>query len=239
MEKNGTKTVLVVGLGRFGSALCERLVALGQRVIGVDRARANVEELSELLDVAAQLDATEEEALAKVGAREADVAVVAIGEHIEASILATTLLRGMGVPLVMARAQNALHARVLAKVGAHRVVFPERDMGFSLADLFVHPWLTQFAQVPGSDFLVGHVSPLDEMCGKTLQELSFRRRYNAIVLMVSRRGSQILPAASTVLEPEDEIFIASRSADLQAWFAEAFLKSQMGEGVGQGERADA
>lgn len=222
MRKDTTKTVLVVGLGRFGSALCERLAALGQRVIGVDRVRANVEEMAEVVELAAQLDATEEEALVKVGAKEADVAVVAIGEHLESSILATTILRGMGIPLVMARAQSALHARVLARVGAHRVIFPERDMGVRMAELFVHPWLTQFAPVPGSEFLVGSVPVLSEMCGKTLQEMSFRSRYNAIVLMVSRRGGQILPTASTVLEPGDDIFIASRSEDLQEWFAEAF-----------------
>ena len=229
MKKNAAKTVLVVGLGRFGSALCERLAALGQRIIGVDHIRANVEALAEIVDLAAQLDATEEEALVKVGAKEADVAVVAIGEHIEASILATTILRGMGISLVMARAQNALHARVLAQVGAHRVIFPERDMGVRIAELVVHPWLNKFASVPGSDFLVGRAPVLEEMWGKTLQELSFRSRYNALVLMVSRRGSQILPTASTVLEPEDEIFIASRSEDLQTLFSEAFSNIPDGE----------
>ena len=102
--KEESKSYLVIGLGRFGTALCNRLVDLGQRVVGVDKVRAHVEELADRLDLAAQLDATDEEALVKVGAKDADVAVVAVGEGVEASVLATAILRDLGIPLVVARA---------------------------------------------------------------------------------------------------------------------------------------
>lgn len=212
---NKSRTCIVVGLGRFGQAVCERLTELGESVIGVDRVRARVEEMSEVVDLAAQLDATDEDALVKAGAREAEIAVVAIGESIEASILATTILIGLGVPVVTARAQNALHARVLARIGASRVFFPERDLGQRVADQISHPVLTQFTELPGSDFLVGEIAPLDEMVGKSLMELEFRSRYNAVILLVKRGESSFLPRADTVLEKADSLVVAARRQNLK------------------------
>lgn len=209
------RTCIVVGLGRFGKAVCERLTELGESVIGVDRVRARVEEMSEVIDLAAQLDATDEDALVKAGAREADIAVVAIGESIEASILATTILIGLGVPVVTARAQNALHARVLARIGASRVFFPERDLGQRVADQISHPVLAQFTELPGSDFMVGEISPLKEMVGKNLMELEFRSRYNAVILLVKRGESSFLPKADTVLERSDSLVVAARRQNLR------------------------
>jgi trk system potassium uptake protein TrkA len=171
--------------------------------------------MSEVIDVAAQLDATDEEALVKAGAREADIAVVAIGESIEASILATTILIGLGVPVVTARAQNALHARVLARIGASRVFFPERDLGQRVADQISHPVLAQFTELPGSDFLVGEIAPLDEMVGKSLMELEFRSRYNAVILLVKRGENSFLPRADTVLEKSDSLVVAARRQNLK------------------------
>lgn len=217
-RKTGSKrkrTCIVVGLGRFGKAVCERLTELGESVIGVDRVRARVEEMSEVIDLAAQLDATDEDALVKAGAREADIAVVAIGESIEASILATTILIGLGVPVVTARAQNALHARVLARIGASRVFFPERDLGQRVADQISHPVLAQFTELPGSDFMVGEISPLKEMVGKNLMELEFRSRYNAVILLVKRGESSFLPKADTVLERSDSLVVAARRQNLR------------------------
>lgn len=217
---NKEKTILVVGLGRFGQALCRTLAEQDTRVIAVDRSRQPVEEMSDVADIAAQADATESEALLKVGAREADIAVVAIGGNVEASILATTILKDLGVPYVIARAENAVHARVLARVGANRVVFPEKDMGERLALLMVHPWVSRFAQLPGSDFYVGEIRPIPEMEGKTLSELDFRRRYNAVVLNVNRSGRRFIPSAETVVEEGDLILVAGRREDLEKWIME-------------------
>lgn len=218
--KNGQKVILVVGLGRFGKALCKTLVEKKNQVIAVDRLRQPVEEVAELVDLSVQADATDVEALTKVGTKEADIAVVAIGESIEASVLATTILKDLGVPHVISRAQNALHARVLARVGADRVVFPERDMGERLALLMVHPWLSHFAQLPGSRFYVGEIKPLPEMEGKTLVELDFRTRYNAVVLNVNRSGEMFIPRGDTLIESNDRILVAGLREDLEKWVVE-------------------
>jgi len=163
---NKQKIVLVAGLGRFGQSLCKTLAEQGRQVIALDRSRQSVEEMADIVDLAVQADVTDLEALVKVGAKEADIGIVAIGGNIEASILATTILKDLEIPYVIARAQNTVHARVLARVGANRVVFPERDMGERLALLLVHPWMSHFAQVPGSRFYVGEIRPLPEMVEK-------------------------------------------------------------------------
>lgn len=218
--KKAEKVILVVGLGRFGQALCRALVEQDNQVVGVDRARQPVEEMAEVVDLAVQADATDMDALAKVGAKEADIAVVAIGGNIEASILATTILRDLGVLHVIARAENAVHARVLARVGANRVVFPEKDMGERLALLLVHPWMSHFAQLPGSLVHVGEIRPLPEMEGKTLAELDFRTRYNAVVLNVNRDGQRFIPRADTLIEQGDRILVAGLREDLEKWVVE-------------------
>lgn len=218
--KKEEKVVLVVGLGRFGQALCRALVEQGNQVIAVDRSRQAVEEMAEIIDLSVQADATDMDALAKVGAKDVDIAVVAIGGHIESSILATTILKDLGVPNLISRAENAVHARVLARVGANRVVFPEKDMGERLALLLVHPWMSHFAQLPGSLVHVGEIRPLPEMEGKTLAELDFRTRYNAVVLNVNREGQRFIPRADTVIEQGDRILVAGLREDLEKWVVE-------------------
>jgi len=218
--KSEEKVILVVGLGRFGQALCRTLVEQKRQVIAVDRSRQPVEEMAEVVDLAVQADATDMDALVKVGAKEADIAVVSIGGNIEASILATTILKDLGVPHVIARAENAVHARVLARVGANRVVFPEKDMGERLALLLIHPWMSHFAQLPGSLVHVGEIRPLPEMEGKTLAELDFRTRYNAVVLNVNRDGQRFIPRADTVIEQGDRILVAGLREDLEKWVVE-------------------
>ncbi|MDT8284299.1 MAG: TrkA family potassium uptake protein [Thermovirgaceae bacterium] len=218
--KKEEKVILVVGLGRFGQALCKTLAEQGNQVVGVDRSRQNVEVIADIIDVSVQADATDSEALIKVGAKEADIAIVAIGGNIEASILATTILKDLGVPHVISRAQNDIHARVLARVGANRVVFPERDMGERLALLLVHPWLSHFAQLPGSRFYVGEIRPLPEMQGKTLAELDFRSHYNAVVLNINRSGERFIPTADAIIQAGDMMLVAGLREDLEKWVVE-------------------
>ncbi len=218
--KKEEKVVLVVGLGRFGQSLCKTLSEFHTQVIAVDTDIECVEETAGLVELCVQADATDADALAKCGAKEADIAVVAIGESVEASILATTILKDLGVPYVIARAENDIHARVLARVGANRVIFPERDMGERLAQLLVHPWMSHFAQVPGSLFYVGEIHPIPEMLGKTLAELDFRVRFNAVVLSINRGGKRFIPRAETTIEAGDMILVAGHREDLTKWVEE-------------------
>ena len=208
------QTILVVGLGRFGVSVCEKLAELGQHVIAADIDKERVEEVADIVEYCAQLDATDEDLLVKVGAREADVAVVAIGNSIEASILATAILKGLNIPKVIARAQTAIHGRVLSRVGAHKVIFPERDAGKNLAEMLVHPWLSAFSAIPGGGVLVGEIDATSGMVGKSLMELEFRKTYNGIVLLFDRKGSRFLPKPDTVIQEGDKLLVAGSDEDI-------------------------
>ena len=120
---------IVIGLGRFGGGLAETLVGMGHEVLGVDADPKNVQEFAGTLTHVVEADSTDERAMAQIGAGEFETAIVAIGTEIEASILTTAVLADLGVRRIVAKAVTQAHGRILERVGAHRVVFPERDMG--------------------------------------------------------------------------------------------------------------
>lgn len=223
MDVKGEKkkrSFLVIGLGRLGTALCEKLAGRGQYVIGIDSLPQPVNELADRIAVAAQLDVTDEGALRKAGAAEADVAVVTIGEAVEKSILCTSILVEMGIPLVIARAANCLHAKVLERVGAHSVIFPERDMGFSIGEKLVYPWYSAFTHIGGGDFLLGRIRPLPDMLGKDMAQLKFSQKYKVIVILMEYGGAQHTPDAARPFEKDDKIWVLGHTADIGRLAAE-------------------
>jgi voltage-gated potassium channel Kch len=131
------KQVAVIGLGRFGSSVARTLAESGCEVLAVDVDEARVKAIADYVTDAVRANALDEEALRSLGLRNFEVVVVAIGHEVEASILTTVLLKEMGVPKIVAKAQDDLHGRVLQKVGADIVVFPERDMGVRLAHTLI------------------------------------------------------------------------------------------------------
>ncbi|MBP1153667.1 Trk K+ transport system NAD-binding subunit [Paenibacillus sp. PvR052] len=131
------KQYVIVGLGRFGFSVGKQLIEHGHEVIGIDIDEELVDEMSGVLTYSAIADCTDEDALRSLGIGDFDCAIVAIGVNIQASILATILLKDLGVKQVIAKALDELHGRVLEKVGADRVIYPERDMGIQLANQLV------------------------------------------------------------------------------------------------------
>ena len=206
MNGKEQKTYLIVGLGRFGTALCEKLASLGQNVIGVDSSAAPVAEIADKISVAAQMDVTDE----------ADVAIVTIGEAVEPSVLSTSLLVELGVPLVIARACSKIHARVLERVGAHRVIFPEWDMGARIGEALVYPWYSSFTRIDGGNFVIGKISPLPEMIGHTMAELKFSQKYKVIVILMEYGGKQYSPNPMRPIEEGDKLWIQGTIDDIQA-----------------------
>ncbi|OUO95244.1 TrkA family potassium uptake protein [Cloacibacillus sp. An23] len=207
MNEKEEKSYLIVGLGRFGTALCEKLASLGQNVIGVDDAAAPVAEIADKISVAAQMDVTDEASLIKIGAKEVDVAVVTIGEAVEPSVLCTSLLVELGVPTVIARASNRLHARVLERVGAHKVISPEYDMGARIGEALVYPWYSSFTRIGGSDFVIGKIPPLPEMIGRSMAELKFSQKYKVIVILMEYDGKQHIPDPMRPIEEGDMLWV--------------------------------
>ena len=143
------KQYLVFGLGRFGSSMARALCAQGQEVLAVDSDQELVNQIAPHVTQALQLDATDEEALRSLGVKNFDAAVVAIGQNTRDSILVSVLLKEMGIPYLIAKANDDLHAKVLRKIGVDKVVFPERDMGVRLARSIVTPSVLDLMELSG------------------------------------------------------------------------------------------
>jgi trk system potassium uptake protein len=198
---------MVIGLGRFGRALAEALVGLGQDVLGVDVSERLVQESADHLTHVVQADATDREALRQIGAEDFRFAVVAIGSDIEASILATHTLIDIGVPRVWAKAITASHGAILERVGAHRVVFPERDMGVRLAHSMVGRTI-DYVEID-EDFVLLETTVPRDMVGKSLRDAEVRSRHRVTVVSVKQEGDRFTYATpDTVLGPRDLLVIA-------------------------------
>lgn len=198
---------MVIGLGRFGRALAEALVGLGQDVLGVDVSERLVQESADRLTHVVQADATDKEALRQIGAEDFRSAVVAIGSDVEASILATHTLIDIGVPRVWAKAITASHGAILERVGAHRVVFPERDMGVRLAHSMVGRTI-DYVEIDENFVLLETTVPKG-MVGKSLRDAEVRSRHRVTVVSVKQEGERFTYATpDTMLGPRDLLVIA-------------------------------
>lgn len=195
------KQFAVIGLGKFGFAIAKTLAEKGCEVLVIDSDEEKVREASEFATQAIQLDATVEDALKKAGIEDMDVAIVSVGENLEASILITLLLKEIGVKEVIAKALNPHHAKVLQKIGVDRVIFPEREMGIRLAESLVTPdVLEQIRLSPDYEILEITVPP--SFTGKTLKELAIRTRYKVNVIAIKKKVPYINDAGESDFKEE-------------------------------------
>ena len=203
--------VLVVGLGRFGSALAVSLSDMGYRVLAIDVDQSLVQRHAHTLTHVVEADATNEDVLRQLGAAEISIAAVCIGSDVESSVLATAALVEMGVPNVWAKAITAAHGKILSLVGAHHVVFPEADMGRRVAHLLAGRLLEYVALDP--DFVLAEMHVPQSFVGVNLGDSALRRQHHITVVCVKPRGGQFTYAtAETVLNSDDLIVIAGHRA---------------------------
>src|SRR5687768_16630693 len=181
-----SEQILVVGLGRFGSALARELGALGHEVLAVDAAEATVNEIAPDVTHAVQLDASDEKALRSVGAGEFTTAVVAMSSAVEASIFATMALKRLGVPRVIAKASGALHGAILERVGADRVVYPEREAGQDVAHTIRIRNVVDYIDL-GRSFGLAHIAVRGPFIGRTLREIDLKGRRGVTPIALRRR----------------------------------------------------
>jgi trk system potassium uptake protein len=212
--------ILVVGLGRFGSALAEELIGQGFEVLGVDDDARRVQELSELLTHVVEADTSDPAVLRQLGAGEFHTAVVGIGTDIEASILTTSALADLGVPNIWAKAVTEAHGRILERIGAHHVVFPEHDMGHRVAHLVTGRVIDWFQL--DEHFAMVETSVPEDLLGRTLAEVGLRAKYGVTVVAVKPSGEGFTYAtADTVLSEGDILVVAGppKQADAFAHLA--------------------
>jgi len=201
------KTIAVLGLGRFGTAVAKTLQDLGHDVLGIDANQDRVDLLSDQLTHTVVCDCTDEESLRSLGLRNFDIAVVAIGHDVEASILAVVLLKEIGVPMVVAKAASELHGRTLTKVGADRVVYPEREMGYRLVNTLLSGSLMDYIEL-SPEYTIMELAATGPLAGKTLKELNLRAKYGVTVIAIKRgAGINAAPLAADEVKEGDVLVL--------------------------------
>lgn len=210
-----SNSYLVFGLGRFGSSLARSLCEQGQQVMAIDTNEELVQDIAPYVTEAIRLDATDEVALGSLGINNFDGAVVSIGQNIRDSILICVLLKEMGIPLLIAKASDEVHAKVLRKIGVDRVVFPERDMGERVARSLTAPGVLDLMQLD-NDFQIVEIRMPEKWAGSSLMELKIRRRYGISVLAIHRDGSYIVsPEAEQLLQEGDVLLVLGKLEDIE------------------------
>lgn len=209
------KQYLVFGLGRFGSSLAKTLCELGQEVLAVDSDEEAVSSIAPYVTQAMQLDATDESVLATLGVNNFDAAVVSIGHDMRASILVCVLLKEMGVPYIIAKANDDLHAKVLRKIGADRVVFPERDMGARVARSILTPKVLDLMNL-SDDYQIIEVRVPDEWVNRSIIDLNVRRRYGLNILAIHREDRFLVsPAPDMLFQNGDVLLVMGKKDDVE------------------------
>lgn len=186
---------IVWGLGRFGSSIAETLTALGHEVLGIDNNEDVVEDMADKLTHAVVCDVIDEKTVRSLGVRNFDVGIVAIGT-LEPSLLATMLLKEAGVKTIVAKASNAIHAKMLKKLGATQIISPERDMGRRVAHNLAYTNIMDFVELSDNICLM-EVKLTPAMYGKSLAEMDVRKKYNVNVVAVKHKDG----TSEMTLEP--------------------------------------
>ena len=207
-----SKQFVIIGVGRFGSSVAKTLYALGHDVLAIDSNEDLVQEISDSVTHAVQMDATDENALRTLGLRNFDVAVVTIGANIQASVMATLLVKDMGIKYIIAKGNSDLHAKVLYKIGADRVILPEKDMGVRVAHNLVSSSILDYIEL-SPDYSIIEIESPKEWYGKSMKELSLRSKYGINVMAIKRNNEvNISPDADDVIN-KDDIVVAIGSAE--------------------------
>lgn len=205
------KQYLVVGLGRFGSAVAVALAEQGMQVLAIDANLELVEQHRSLLTDVVCGDAMDHSVLEQIGAADFDVAIVTIGEDIKASGVVTMQLKEMGVGCVIVKAFDDFHGRMLTKLGADKVIFPERDMGQRIAHNLVSEKIMDFIEL-SPDYSLMEIRPRPEWVGRSLKELNLRARERINVVAV-RSGEVVnaMPDMNTMIGADDVMLVVSQN----------------------------
>jgi len=209
------KQFVVIGCGRFGSSVAENLYNLGHDVMAMDYSQETVQNLSDKVTHVVQADATDEHALKSLGIRNFDVAIITIGSNIQSSIMTTLIVKELGVRYVVAKAQNEVHAKVLYKIGADRVVFPERDMGMRVAHNLVASNILDYIEL-SPEYSIMEITALKEWNKKSLSNLNIRSKYGINIVAIKQEDNiKISPNAQDIIHEGDILVVIGRNNDLR------------------------
>lgn len=205
----------IIGLGRFGGSLCETLIEAGQEVLAIDRDEDTINEYMNIATHAVVANAQDEMTLRSLGVRNFDHVIVAIGEDIQASILVTLMAKELGVKNVVAKASNSYHAKVLYKIGADRVIHPERDMGIKVAHNLVSKNILDYLELSDEYSLAEVKVTNPRFFDQDLISLNFRQNFGLNVVGIRRNKKLIIsPKADETVQKDDCLLVIGADEDV-------------------------
>jgi trk system potassium uptake protein TrkA len=217
------KQYAVIGLGRFGYSIAKTLAEHKCEVIAIDKDEDRVKKMADFVTYAVQLEAMDEKSLRSVGVSNVDIAVVSIGENLEASILVVMILKEMGIKHIIAKAVTRLHGKVLENLGVDRVVYPERDMAIRIAHTLIHPNIVEQLELSPEYSIVELPAP-DIFVGKSLKDMKLRSEYGANLIAIKRKVMEagveqekwnVNPHPTDVVHRGDLLVLVGRNVDLE------------------------
>ncbi|NQT90551.1 MAG: TrkA family potassium uptake protein [Candidatus Omnitrophica bacterium] len=210
----------VIGLGRFGASVATTLSEKGHQVLAIDLDEDRIQVFSDIVAQAVCVDATDEKALRTVGIEDIDAAVVSVGNNIEASILITLVLKEIGIKEVVTKSVTPDQGKVLKKVGADKVIFPERDMGIRLANSLISPKISEFIDL-SPDCSIIEITPPKEFVGKSLKQLNVRAAHGLNIIAIKRSGKDgkemvdSIPEADYKIKSNDSLMIVGPNDNIE------------------------
>ena len=221
---------IVLGLGHFGFNVAKKLFENGKEVIAIDIDRNVVQSIKEFATQAIVADASDKDVLESVGAKDADVAVISLGDRLDTNILATFYLKEMGVTEIVAKVLTEDHAKVLKTIGATDVIFPDRDMAIRLAERLSNPnVLDQIEFMEGYSVVEIEAPPI--FYGITLEEAKIRNKYELTVVLIKRGSDQVLiaPKAEDKIEMNDVLVLLGEDSKIESFKEIAYKNGKKSE----------
>jgi len=207
------KQFAVIGLGRFGYSVVKTLVDANADVLAIDINEEKVDDVSEFATHAVAVDATDENALKALGLRNFDVAIVCVGD-MQSSVLISLICKEIGVKYVLVKAKDELHAKVLYKIGADKIVFPERDTGIRVANNLLASNIIDFIEI-FKNYGMLEISVPAAWVGKSLLELNIRKNYNVNIIAIKHESDiNVNPSADDILLQGDVIIVIGSEEDM-------------------------
>lgn len=208
------KQFLIIGCGRFGSSCAEQLMKLGNEVIAIDKEEEVIDEVSKYVTHAVSVENINEEVLKSLGASNVDVAIIAISSNFEQAILSLIACRKLGIPKVIVKAKDKVHADVLTQIGADKVVIPESDSAIRLARSISSNQIFDYIEFD-EKYSIVELVPKDTWIGKSLNELNLRADYGINIIAINNEEKTIVnPDANYVIKETDFLIVAGENKDL-------------------------
>lgn len=208
MVKVEKKEFVVMGLGRFGGSMCKELIKEGVNVLAVDKNRERVQNYEDIASQAVVLDAMDKQALNAVGISNFDCAIISFGDDMESSILVTLLLKEMGMKQVWVKARNEYHQKILEKIGADKIIHPERDMARRIAHHITSDRVVDYIEISNKHSIIEIVAS-NQIIGKTVANLKIKEKYKCEIIAIKKNEESVImmPAADKEIETGDILIV--------------------------------